>query len=327
MEVAPTSTVTVNEIWRYPVKSMGGEQINAAAVGDRGLHADRMWAVRDPALGAISTARRLPALLACTARYARDPSDMRAEPGHAPEVIITLPDGEEISSADRKVHVQLSELVGREVRLEPLPALTQKERHRAPRETKADLRAKFGLAEDEPMPDLSLFPLRKLAELARYVTPVGSYVDAYPLHLITHASLTTMAEKAPQADFDVKRFRPNLLIETGADGELPENAWCGTAIEGSEVILRGEIPTIRCVMPTREQRGLEADADVLRTVAAHAERCLGIYATVERAGEIAVGEELRVRPSDRPSRRASMTRGATSTLKRGMLRAAGALMP
>ena len=82
---------SVTEIWRYPVKSMGETTIDAAAVGERGLHADRMWAVRDPALGAISTARRLPPLLRCTARYPRDPADFPAGPGNAPEVVITLP--------------------------------------------------------------------------------------------------------------------------------------------------------------------------------------------------------------------------------------------
>ena len=44
--------------------------------------------------------------------------------------------------------------------------------------TKADSRAHFGLAEDEPLPDLSVFPLRKVAEIIRYVAPVGSLVDA-----------------------------------------------------------------------------------------------------------------------------------------------------
>jgi uncharacterized protein YcbX len=71
-------SATVTEIWRYPVKSMGGETIDAAAVGERGLHADRMWAVRDPALGAITSARRLPQLLRCTARYPKDPAGNRA---------------------------------------------------------------------------------------------------------------------------------------------------------------------------------------------------------------------------------------------------------
>src|SRR5215216_4955437 len=74
-----------------------------------------MWAVRDPGLGAISTARRLPPLLRCQARYAGDP--VCAEPGDAPEVVITFPDGEEAPSSDPRVHARLSDLVGREGRL------------------------------------------------------------------------------------------------------------------------------------------------------------------------------------------------------------------
>src|SRR2546430_11346202 len=35
----------VVELWRYPVKSMDGEQLTSSPVGERGLHADRMWAV------------------------------------------------------------------------------------------------------------------------------------------------------------------------------------------------------------------------------------------------------------------------------------------
>lgn len=161
--------VTVTEIWRYPVKSMGGERLDTVAVDERGMVADRMWAVRDPELGSITTARRRPALLRCGARYAADPL------GSDPEVVILLPDGEEISSADPAVHARLSELVGSEVRLEPTPPPSDKDAYRAPRETKADSRAKFGLAEDEPLPDLSVFSLRKLAEIIRYVTPVGRF--------------------------------------------------------------------------------------------------------------------------------------------------------
>ena len=317
--------IKVSEIWRYPVKSMGGERIDAAALGERGLHADRMWAVRDPALGAISTARRLPPLLRCQARYAGDP--VCAEPGDAPEVVITFPDGEEIPSSDPRVHPRLSDLVGREVRLEPLPPVNKKERYRAPRETKASLRAHFGLADNEPLPDLSMFSLRKLAELSRYVTPVGSYVDAYPVHLLTRASLAAMKAQTPSSDFDVRRFRPNLVLDTDTEQELPENSWCGAELEAPGATLRGEIPTIRCVMPTRAQLELENDPDVLLTVATRAERCLGIYATVGRTGTIAVGDELRARRSPLPPPPVALVRARATTLKRGVLRAAGALIP
>ena len=47
------------------------------------------------------------------------------------------------------MHARLSELVGSEVRLEPIPPPSDKDAYRAPRETKAEIRAAFGLAEDE----------------------------------------------------------------------------------------------------------------------------------------------------------------------------------
>src|SRR5215203_4109804 len=120
--------------------------------------------------------------------------------------------------------------------------------YRAPRETKADIRAHFGLAEDEPLPDLSVFPLRKLADLIRYVTPVGSLVDSYPVHVITRASLAAMAALTPGSDFDVRRFRPNLVVDTEPGDELlPENSWCNADLDLPNAGLHGEIPTLRCV--------------------------------------------------------------------------------
>jgi uncharacterized protein YcbX len=52
----------ITSIWRYPVKSMLGEQLAEAEIGERGLHADRTWAVRDVELNATTSAKRLPSL-------------------------------------------------------------------------------------------------------------------------------------------------------------------------------------------------------------------------------------------------------------------------
>jgi len=280
-----------------------------------------MWAVRDPELGSITTARRRPALLRCGARYVVDPF------GPAPEVVIVLPDGEEVSSADPAVHARLSELLGSEVRLEPLPPPSDRDAYRAPRETKAEIRAAFGLADDEPLPDFSVFPLRKLAELSRYVTPVGSLYDAYPVHMISRASLAAMAALTPESDFDLRRFRPNLVVGTEPGDEFPENGWCNADLDLPNAGLHGAIPTVRCVMPTREQRNLPTDIQVMRTVAKHAKRCLGIYATVSSPGTIGVGDEIQVRAQASLSRPAAMTRIGAHSLKRSVLRAVNAMMP
>ena len=80
-------------------------------------------------------------------------------------------------------------------------------------------------------------------------------------------------------------------------------------------------------MPTREQRELPTDVQVMRTVAKHANRCLGIYATVSSPGTIGVGDEIVVRRPASPSRPTAITRVVARSLKRGVQRAANAMVP
>src|SRR3954447_16161192 len=99
---------SVAEIWRYPVKSMRGERLAQSAIGTRGLHADRMWAVRDVGLDTFTTARRWPVLLQCSARFVEDPAGRSAEPGDVLEAVVTFPDGGAVSSSDAAIHDRLS---------------------------------------------------------------------------------------------------------------------------------------------------------------------------------------------------------------------------
>ena len=317
---------SVSEIWRYPVKSMGGERLARSAIATRGLHADRMWAVRDVELDTFTTARRWPLLLQCSARFAEDPAGRPAGPGDVLEVIVTFPDGEEVSSSDPAVHRRLTAVIGKPARLEPLPALSEKRAYRTPQATKADLRRQLAVPDGEPLPDLSMFPVRKLAELARYATPVGALHDAYPILLMTRASLRALAERAPGSRFDVRRFRPNVLVECEG-AELAEFAWCGRRLRAPHAALDVEIPTIRCSIPTREQGDLPADPEVLRAINAHADRCLGVYANVARPGVLAEGDPVELEPSRGASPTVTAARAGATALRRRAWRAAAALMP
>src|SRR3954471_1102067 len=305
---------------------MGGERLAQSAIAARGLHADRMWAVRDLGLDTFTTARRWPVLLQCSARFAADPAGRSAEPGDVLEVIVTFPDGSEVSSSDPKMDDHLSELIGKRARLESLPALSEKQRYRTPQATKADMRRQFAIPEGEPLPDFSMFPVRKLAELARYATPVGALYDAYPIHLVTRASLRAVAERSPGSQFDIRRFRPNVVIDR--DGaELAEFEWCGGRLRAPSVTFDAEIPTVRCSIPTRRQGDVPADPDVLRTINAHADHCLGVYADVAVGGTLAEGDPLELEPSAAASAPASVARSGSAALKRGALRVFDALMP
>jgi uncharacterized protein YcbX len=317
---------SIAEIWRYPVKSMAGERLVQSAITTRGLHADRMWAVRDVELDTFTTARRWPVLLQCSARFVEDPAGRPAGPGDVLEVIVTFPDGGEVSSSDPAMNDRLSHLVGKPARLESLPTLSEKQRYRTPQPNKADVRRQFDVPDGDPLPDFSMFPVRKLAELARYATPVGALYDAYPIHLVTRASLRAMAERSPGSQFDVRRFRPNVLIDRdGAD--LDEFGWCGGRVRAPNVTFDVEIPALRCSIPTRPQGDLPVDRYVLRTINAHADHCLGVYANVAMAGMLLEGDLLELEPSAAASAPATVARSGAMALKRGALRAFDALMP
>jgi len=315
----------ITQIWRHPVKSMAGERLTTVGLGTLGMHADRMWAVRDLELGATTSAKRLPALMRCTARYATPPP-ADAGPGNAPEVIIGLPDGSSVASSDPGVHGALSSYLDRDVELRPLPPLDAKDQYRGPLLSKADIRSVFGIAPDEPLPDLSMFPVRKLAELTRYATPVGTYVDVYPLHLLTEQSLRTMAGLAPDSDWDVRRFRPSVLVETPSEADHPEWGWCGGLLRTPGAALEPLFPTIRCVMPTHEQAGLEQDREITRTIAARSRRCLGVYGSVSGPGSITVGDVLTLEPPARPPLGARPD-ALASRLKRSLMKAGSAVLP
>jgi uncharacterized protein YcbX len=314
----------VSQLWRYPVKSMGGERLEALALTSRGVHADRLWAIRDERQNVITGAKKLPALLTCSARFARPP-DPDAGPGHVPPVIVRFPDGTEPASDDPGIHAKLSDLVGRAVRLCPLPPALEREKYRAPQPTQADLREVFGLADAEPLPDLSMFPLWKLAELLRYATPRGTYFDAYPIHLMTVASLRAMAAQSPGVDFDVRRFRPNILIETPEIG-LSEFEWCGSLLHTPKTRIKPEIPTVRCSMPTRMQPGLRASPEVIKTICQHAERCLGVYATVALSGVLREGEAVHLELTEKTAL-SSWAEARSRQVKRLILRASAAILP
>jgi uncharacterized protein len=301
----------VKEVWRYPLKSMAGERLDAASVGARGLYGDRGWALRDEAAGEIRGAKMSPALMLCAARYRDEP----AGEGAPPHADITLPDGAQTSTDDPRVNELLSQLVGRRVTLWPLQPASDLAHYRrampaarvlgflsrsrsfrrlalgAMRLTGKDreLREDFGRLPGEPMPDLSALP----AEIFEFTSPPGTYFDAFPVHLLTTASLDALARRAPETAWDARRFRPNFLFETsdGVEG-LVESGWGGRRLRVGGLVLKCEMPAPRCSMTIQAQRGLAKDPRVLRTIVREANQNFGLYANVESAGRVALGDEV-----------------------------------
>ncbi|MCW2868537.1 MAG: sulfurase, partial [Marmoricola sp.] len=302
----------VAELWRYPVKSMGGTQVTSVRLDTRGVHADRLWAVRDLTDRRTTSARRLPALLRCVAAYAEEPGPL-AGPGHPVPVLVTLPDGEQLASGDPRLDARLSDLCGRDVALVPLPRADDTSAHRGGLTSAAAVRRELGLADGEPLPDASAMPVRTLAALARWSTPPGSFVDIAPVQLLTTRAVQALGEAlAAGADADdaagagaedgpgglaVRRFRPSVLVELTGDGlpAYPEREWVGHHLHvGPEAALPVTMPTVRCVVPTREQPGLPRRQRLSRALVELDDRFLGVYADVARPGSVQVGNEVRL---------------------------------
>jgi uncharacterized protein YcbX len=277
---------TVQEIWRYPVKSMVGERLERTTIASRGLPGDRGWALRDEAAGEIRGGKKLPALMRCTARYLLEPGE-----GDVPPAQITFPDGSSVTTEDPDVSGRLSAFLGRTVTIWPLQPAEDRDHYRRGLPDKPDLmdelRDVFGRLPDEPLPDLSVFP----QELFEFTGPLGTHFDAFPLHLLTTASLAALGADAPAERFDRRRFRPNLLIASSADERgLIEAGWSGKSLRVGEAVVHVEMPCVRCSMTTQAQPDLPKDPLVLRAIVREGDQNLGAYATVTKPGRVAVGD-------------------------------------
>lgn len=283
-----TIVAAVQGLWRYPVKSMGAEALGQAVLGPMGVPGDRTWALRDEAAGEIRGAKKFPLLLLCRVRTLEEPA-----PGQSAPVEVTLPDGRCFVSSDPALAAALSALLGREVTMWPLRPADERDHYRRGVPDNPDLlgelRDLFGRLEDEPLPDLSVFS----PELMEFTSPLGTYFDAAPIHLVTTASLDAMARVAPGSSFAAGRFRANLVLATAAaaGSGLVENAWVGRRLRVGQAVLRVLMPTPRCSMVTQPNGAEGKDPGVLRAIVRDAAQNLGVYAEVVEPGVVREGDQ------------------------------------
>ncbi len=273
----------VDEIWRYPVKSMIGGRVEAADLGPLGMVGDRMWAVRDQVRGGIRGAKQIKGLMRLQARYQDGPDG---------PVAITLPDASTVTTDQDDADERVSAALDHPVTLETLRPADDLEHYRRGRPDNDDLlvelRAIFGRTEDEPLPDLSGFP----PVIFEYESPPGTYYDAYPLLIVTTSALCALQDALPGSRIDVRRFRPSIVLDTGDEPGHPEFGWLGRRLQigDAEVEIVGGCP--RCSMVTHEiDAGTPQDRTILRHVVKDLDQNVGVYATVATPGRIARGDE------------------------------------
>ncbi|HET6877676.1 MAG TPA: MOSC N-terminal beta barrel domain-containing protein [Jatrophihabitans sp.] len=251
----------LTQIARYPVKSLQGELVATAEIEVDGLRGDRCWGIRDESTGKILTGRRAPQLLFASAALL---------PDGAP--LITLPTGATCRGPGTQTDAALSAWLDKPVRLV------------SSRDAPAARAEFFADATDDSSPAVE------------WTMPAGRFVDASPLLVLTTASLRTAAALHPTGNWQVRRFRPNLLLDVAGDGWV-EDAWCGRATLGvGAVALQPQEPCVRCTMVTRPLPGLDGDRDVFRTLARNHRGHLGVWTTIATGGTVRVGDEVSVTP-------------------------------
>lgn len=289
-----TRVGSIESVWRYPAKSMMGDAFPSLPAGEHGVVGDRAWAVRDEVRGGMRGAKKIGGLMRLHARYVEEPQSG----GSPPPIEVTAPDGQQVRSDDADADEWLSAFLDHQVTLWPLRPKEDLDHYRrgAPDtdDVGAEMRAMFGREPDEPLPTFEGIPLDVLVE---YESPPGTYFDAFPIHVVSDRSLATLAALAPESEFDVRRFRPNVLVAVDRDveGDFPEESWIGKRLEVGDVALEVTAACPRCVMVTRDLADLPADRRVLRTIVRHADQNIGVYATVVRPGTLQTGAAVIVR--------------------------------
>jgi uncharacterized protein YcbX len=125
--------------------------------------------------------------------------------------------------------------------------------------------------------------------------PQGMFFDLAVLHVLTTGTLDRLREPNPRSRFEPRRFRPNLMIDTGDRKGFVESDWIGKEITiGSQVRIQVSGPCPRCIMTTLAQADLPKDPWILKTAAQHNQVRVGACASVVQSGTIRVGDTLTV---------------------------------
>ena len=271
----------ISQLWTYPVKSMVGVSVESVELSSLGIVGDRHWAIRDLERGGIRGAKKIGELMQFTAH--RNDND----------VIITFPDGTQVSSADEDVNFMLSGVLGRNVLLESLPADNNLEHfRRGPSDSDdplTELRGIFGREAEEPLPDFTAFP----PEVAEFESPPGTHHDCWPLMVMTTSALQAMQEALPDSNVDIKRFRPSIVVETNSGEGHVEFSWKGKTASLGTAVIEFLDPCPRCIMITRKVNDeLPEDRAILRHVVRDLNQAVGVYARILTPGRVALGDAL-----------------------------------
>jgi len=236
---------TVEAIFRYPVKSMRGEQLEAVALGWHGLEGDRRFAFRRLEAGGgfpWLSAGRMPDLINFTP-LRRGEGNADASPTH-----VRTPEGEELPLLGEALAADVARRHGHPVEM---------------------MQLNHGIFDEA---SISVMAAGTVGEICR------------------------LAER----EADVRRFRPNILLRTAHAVPFEEDQWVGGVMAFGE---GDDAPAVsvtmrdpRCVMVNLDPDGGGASPEVMKAVVRSNQNNAGVYGTVTRIGQLAVGQTVVLHP-------------------------------
>lgn len=269
----------VAALWRYPVKSMLGEQCAAMEITGRGAAGDRAWALREIATRQIASAKKFPRLFDFRAAFDEEPTGAML-----PRVRIRIPSGEFVHADDPSASEAIAAALGRKVRLEKSES-TQDER------AGVDPKTVFGdVAVESVKPEFTADTLPDSYGLAR-----GTFFDSAPIHVLATGTVRHLARLAGGASiFDPHRFRPNIYVDSGGgDDRFVEDEWeRGTLQIGDTARIVSMRRALRCVMTTHPQDDLPRDYGVLRAAARFHRAHVGVFGAIGATGIVRIGDPV-----------------------------------
>jgi uncharacterized protein YcbX len=255
----------VESLWRYPVKSMRGEELDAAFLGFAGIYGDRLFAFRSAASPKgfpYLTAREQPEMLRYRPRF-RHP-DKAAQPPN-------LADAERL-----------------------FPGLAVTPMYAEPADLMVDVETPSGeiLAIDNP----ALIPLlRDRVDEAHILTLVRServMTDCRPVSLFSVQTAQQLGEELGTV-VDQRRFRANVYVDFTSIGGFGEDGFVGRSLRiGSKVVITILERDPRCKMITLDpETGVSNPAFLRRVTEAHAGMA-GVYGAVLAEGMLRKGDTV-----------------------------------
>ena len=290
-----TTVGTVAGIWMFPVKSMKGTRLQQGEFTERGLLGDRTYALIDVETGKVASAksvRMFPDLFQCRATFV-EPPELERE---LPPVQISLPGGTTVTSDSPDVDQVLSAFFARDVTLARAAPDDFTIDQYYPDVENADPKGRRNAVVEQKLGS----PFFANAGLPCPI-PEGAFFDLFPVSVLTTSTLDQLRQHQPRSNFDERRFRMNIIVNTQEAG-FAENDWIDRELAvGDAMRLKVIMPDPRCVMTTLAQDDLPRDNEILRTLVQHnrlqvadAGRfpCAGVYAVVQAPGTLRTGDRV-----------------------------------